>query len=134
MYGIGVDTTTISRIKKSLERESFLHFVYGENEIALFYNDKINYNSLAANFAAKEAFSKALGTGVVGFSLNEVEILRNENNAPYFKLSGKAKNIIDNLNIEPFISLTHEKDIATAFVILYNFWQYKETVWNKLIN
>ena len=118
MYGIGVDTTSISRIKKSLEKNNFKTFVYGHNEISLFFNNKIKYNSLAANFAAKEAFSKALGTGIRNFSLNEVEILRDELGKPYFKFSGKALEIMNSLNLKAFVSLTHEENIATAFVIL----------------
>ncbi len=119
MYGIGVDTTTISRIEKSMQRENFINHVFSKNEITLFISqNKIKYPSFAANFAAKEAFSKALGTGVRGFNLNEVEILRNEIGAPYFNFTGKAKEIIDNLNLSAMISLTHENDTATAFVIL----------------
>lgn len=118
MYGIGVDIVSIGRIEKSLERESFLAKVYGKGEIALFASDnKIKINSLAANFAAKEAFSKALGTGVRGFDLTEVEILRDELGAPYFELSGRAKQIAESRNLEFRVSLSHEKDKAIAFVV-----------------
>ena len=118
MYGIGVDIVSIGRIEKSLERESFLAKVYGKGEIALFASDnKIKINSLAANFAAKEAFSKALGTGVRGFDLTEVEILRDELGAPYFELSGSAKQIAESRNLEFRVSLSHEKDKAIAFVV-----------------
>lgn len=51
----------------------------------------MNPETIAANFAAKEAFAKALGTGVRGFSLNEVSVLRGELGAPYIKLAGNAK-------------------------------------------
>ena len=118
MYGIGVDIVSIGRIEKSLERESFLAKVYGKGEIALFASDnRIKTNSLAANFAAKEAFSKALGTGVRGFDLTEVEILRDELGAPYFELSGRAKQIAESRNLEFKVSLSHEKDKAIAFVV-----------------
>ena len=118
MYGIGVDIVSIGRIEKSLERESFLAKVYGKGEIALFASDnRIKINSLAANFAAKEAFSKALGTGVRGFDLTEVEILRDELGAPYFELSGRAKQIAESRNLEFRVSLSHEKDKAIAFVV-----------------
>ena len=118
MYGIGVDIVSIDRIEKSLSRENFLAKVYGEGEIALFATEgRIKTNSLAANFAAKEAFSKALGTGVRGFELSEVEILRDDMGKPYFHLSGKAKEIAESNNLVFSVSLSHEKDKAIAFVI-----------------
>ncbi len=118
MYGIGVDIVSIDRIEKSLGRESFLTKVYGAREIALFAaEDKTKINSLAANFAAKEAFSKALGTGVRGFELTEVEILRDDMGKPYFYLSGKAKEIAESRNLVFAVSLSHEKDKAIAFVV-----------------
>ena len=117
MYGIGVDIVSVDRIAKSLEKEGFLRKVYGEREIALFASEnRIKTNSLAANFAAKEAFSKALGTGVRGFELAEVEILRDEMGKPYFYLSGRAKQIAEDKNLSFQISLSHEKDKAIAFV------------------
>ena len=119
MYGIGTDIITISRIEKSLEKPNFLTKVYGEKEIALFAKgDKLKTNSLAANFAAKEAFGKALGTGVRGFELYEVEILRDDLGKPYFVLSGKAKEIVDSKNLTCHISLSHEGDRAIAFVVM----------------
>ena len=119
MYGIGTDIVTISRIEKSLERESFLHRVYGEKEIELFASGaKVKTASLAANFAAKEAFGKALGTGVRGFELNEVQILRDALGKPYFELSGSAKEIADRENVECLVSLSHENDRAVAFVVM----------------
>ncbi len=118
MYGIGIDITTVSRIEKSCKNESFIKKVYGEDEVALFCKEKIKYSSLAANFAAKEAFSKALGTGVIGFNLKDVQILRDSKKAPYFKFSNEALKIVDDLNVKAFVSLTHEKDTAAAFVVL----------------
>ena len=117
MYGIGVDIVSVDRIEKSLERESFIKRIYGPAEIALFVSEnKVKTNSLAANFAAKEAFSKALGTGVRGFELAEVEILRDDMGKPYFYLSGAAKQIAEDKNLSFQLSLSHEKDKAIAFV------------------
>ena len=117
MYGIGVDIVSIDRIEKSLARDSFLTKVYGKGEIALFAAEgKLKTNSLAANFAAKEAFSKALGTGVRGFELTEVEILRDDMGKPYFFLSGKARELAESKNLVFSVSLSHEKDKAIAFV------------------
>lgn len=70
-----------------------------------------------AAFAAKEAFGKALGTGIRGFSLCEAEVLHKENGAPYLFLSGKAKAASDKIHAEFSLSLSHDGDYATAFVI-----------------
>lgn len=119
IYGIGTDIVSISRMEKSIQRESFVKKVFGGQEIALFATEnKVKPNSLAANFAAKEAFSKALGTGVRGFDFNEVEALRDDMGKPYFAFSGRAKEIVESKQLICHLSLSHEKDFATAFVVI----------------
>ena len=120
MYKIGIDMTTVSRIEKSCGKESFRNHVFTQNELDLFYNnrEKPKYSSLAANFAAKEAFSKALGTGIRGFDLNEVEILRDELGAPYFNFYGKAAETVFKNGYKASVSLSHEDDKAIAMVLL----------------
>ena len=117
MYKIGVDITTVSRIKDSMEKGDFKNFVYSEKELESFYFiDKPKYSSLRANFAAKEAFSKALGTGIRNFSLDEVEILRDGLGKPYFNFYGKAAEIMMGFSAQ--VSLSHEGDTAIAMVLL----------------
>lgn len=119
MYNPGVDITSVERIKKSLEKPGFLKKVFSEKETELFFDkEKPKYQSLAANFAAKEAFSKALGTGVRGFELYEVEILRDELGRPFFNFYGKAREIVAKGGYKARVSLSHEGDNAIAFVIL----------------
>ena len=119
MYNIGIDMTTVSRIEKSCQKESFRKHVFTENELALFFDkEKPKYASLAANFAAKEAFAKALGTGVRNFNLNEVEILRDELGAPYFNFYGKVAEIVLSKEYTAKVSLSHEGDSAIAMVLL----------------
>ena len=119
MYRIGIDMTSVSRIEKSCRKENFRRFVFTEKELDMFYNrEKPKYSSLAANFAAKEAFSKALGTGVRGFSLNEVEILRDKMGAPYFNFYGRAAEIMLKNGCNAQVSLSHEQDNAIAVVLL----------------
>ncbi len=119
MYKVGVDITTVSRIEKSCESESFRNHVFSKGELDLFYNNrqKPKFSSLAANFAAKEAFSKALGTGIRYFNLNEVEVLRDDMGAPYFNFYGKAADIVLKAGATFEISLSHEKDTAIAMVL-----------------
>ncbi len=120
--GIGTDLVQISRMEKSLCREGFLHRVFGSRERALL-DDKAKpaqrLQTAAANFAAKEAFGKALGSGILReFSLCEVQALRDENGAPYFALSGKAAEICKERKLKAHLSLTHEGAYAAAFVVL----------------
>lgn len=112
----GVDIIRIERIKKSIKSESFFERVYGEKERAEISGKKNADESLAAAFAAKEAFGKSLGIGLTGFSLNEVQILHDKNGAPYFSLSGNAKIISDNLGAQFSLSISHDGDYAVAFV------------------
>ena len=119
MYNIGIDMATVSRIEKSCQKESFRNHVFTQAELDLFFNrEKPKYSSLAANFAAKEAFSKALGTGIRGFNINEIEVLRDELGAPYFNFYGKAAEIVSANGYKAKVSLSHEGDAAIAMVLL----------------
>ena len=119
MYSIGIDMATVSRIEKSCRKENSRIHLFTQAELDLFYNrEKPKFASLAANFAAKEAFSKALGTGVRGFNLNEIEILRDDLGAPYFKFYGKAAEIVMAGGYRAQVSLSHEGDTAIAMVLL----------------
>lgn len=115
---IGIDSIEISRIKKSLEIKGFLEKVFSAEEIDFFKSRNMRAESIAANFAAKEAFSKALGTGVRGFSLNEISVLRDELGAPCLKLSGKALEAAIGLGFR--VSITHTETVATAIVLAVN--------------
>ena len=75
--------------------------------------------TMAANFAAKEAFAKALGTGVRGFALGEVAVLRDSLGAPYFALSGRAKELAVGRGLAFSVSLTHTDELAAAFVVAW---------------
>ena len=83
-------------------------------------SEKKYYASLAKRFAAKEAFSKALGTGFnYGLSWVEIEILHNENGKPYICLSGKAAEMAEERKIKNIlVSLSDDYPFAQAVVIL----------------
>ena len=119
MYNIGIDMATVSRIEKSCQKKSFRNHVFTQAELDLFFNrEKPKYSSLAANFAAKEAFSKALGTGIRDFNINEIEIMRDELGAPYFNFYGKVAGIVSANGYKAKVSLSHEGDSAIAMVLL----------------
>lgn len=114
----GIDIVEISRFTKLIGNERFLKRVYGDEERSMLLL-RGRTASFAANFAAKEAFSKALGTGVRNFRLNEVEVLRTDLGAPYLKLSGKAAEVADKLGYSFSVSISHTNELATAIVIAY---------------
>lgn len=117
MLSTGIDLVETSRIKKSLENPLFLQRVFGNSEIASLKakSPKQQVLSAAAWFAAKEAFSKSLGTGIRIFKLSEVEVVHNELGAPEFFLSGNAKKIASGKTFS--LSLTHTDNYAAAVVV-----------------
>lgn len=118
IFGIGCDLCEIDRIEKAGDR--FCERYFTENEQKLFDTKKKNKpQTVAANFAVKEAFGKALGTGVRGFALEDVEVLRDEAGKPYINPLGSAKKICDEFQIMSiFVSISHTKNLAMAYVVL----------------
>lgn len=117
MLSVGVDLVEINRIEKSLKNPRFCKRVLGENEYLQLMMRGFPVQSVAASFCAKEAFSKAMGTGVRGFELSEVELLREENGRPYLKLSGSAERMAKERRLEFAVSVTHTKEYAQAVVV-----------------
>ena len=115
----GIDLIEIERIRHSCENPTFINRVFGEKERAQFSAQSHPATHMAGAFAAKEAFAKALGTGIRGFSLCEVEVLHDALGAPYFALSGQAKALADAQNLEFALSITHTDTLAAAFVTAY---------------
>lgn len=117
--GIGVDIVEIERIKAAvLKHESFVSKVYSEEEIIYIKSRGYRAETMAGLYAAKEAVSKALGTGFVSFSLRDIIILKDDKNKPYVKLLGNALNLAEqygNFNIE--LSISHSRENAIAYVI-----------------
>ena len=117
MLSVGVDMVEIPRIARALERwgERFLHKVYTEEEVA-YCRGRVP--ELAARFAAKEAISKALGTGMVGIRWVEMEVLGDRRGKPVVTLYGRALARAEELGLEEWaVSLTHGKDSAVAVVV-----------------
>ncbi len=117
MVTTGIDLIEISRIEKSLENPRFLTRVFSVEEVALFRERGFRAETIAASFAAKEAFSKALGTGIRGFWLTEVSVLRDPLGKPYFRFEGNARRLVQEAGLSFSVSLTHTSTTAAAFVI-----------------
>ena len=121
ILGIGTDIIEIERVRRAVSREPFKKKVFTENEKNYCESRGVqSAASYAARFAAKEAFFKALGTGIFT-ALTEVEILNNDAGQPQIFLYGTAKTFAENFGVEKiFVSLSHCREYATAFVILEN--------------
>ena len=118
--GIGTDLCRGGRIAASIARPGVLARVFSAEERALL--DSLGPNrraeTAAANFAAKEAFLKAAGTGLGGFALADIAVLRQNSGAPYFAFSGRAEQWARQNHLTAHVSLTHENGLAAAFVVL----------------
>ena len=117
LFAVGTDIIEISRIKKSMENPRFINEFFGEKEKEELKKRNFPSETAAGAFAGKEAFSKALGIGIVGFSLCEVQILHTANGKPYLHLSGRAKNIVGKKQFD--ISISHTDTLAAATVIAW---------------
>ncbi len=118
IYGIGIDVVEVDRIEAAMLRqgEDFVVRLFTERERE--YCDKQVRPGLhyAARFAAKEAVSKALGTGI-GASVGwlDMEVVRGEGGAPVMEFYGKAKDFLVGQGIaEVQVSLSHARDYAAA--------------------
>lgn len=110
IFGVGIDLCDAGRLEKSLAKQSFLDHVFAPSEQALLASlgEKRRAETAAANFAAKEAFLKAAGTGLGGFAMPEVAVLRQKSGAPYFALTGAAAVWVREQGLTVHVSLTHE--------------------------
>jgi len=117
MLSVGVDIIDIDRIRRAVDRhgDRFLRHIYTPSEQA-FCRGRVP--ELAARFAAKEAISKALGTGIYGIAWSEMEILADRRGKPTVTLHGRALARAQLLHLTEWaVSLTHSDDSALAFVV-----------------
>ena len=123
IYGIGVDLVKISRIAATLARfgDRFLNRVFTPQEIAYCQARAQPENNLALRFAAKEAFSKALGVGLRrnGIRWPEVEVVPAPSGRPDLRVSGRAAELCQQAGIQGmFLTLTDEGEYGVAVVVL----------------
>lgn len=116
---VGIDMAEIERIKESAKNEKFLGKIFAQEELDYAFKKKNSAESLAAFFAAKEAFVKAMGSGFRGFSPKEIYIIHDENGKPLLRFSGKAAEKIKESNLSFDVSLTHTDTTAAAVVIAF---------------
>ncbi len=122
-FGIGTDIVSIDRVKKSLKNKNFLKRIFNEKEIFKCKKTIKSTNCFAKRFAAKEAFSKALGTGIAkGINFNEIIVLNKKSGKPYIILVGQTKKTLSKKfkgkKSKVSLSLSDEKKYAVAFVTI----------------
>jgi len=126
IVGIGNDIIEIERVEKAISKEGFIAKVYTQREIENIVKRGNRTETYAGIFSAKEAISKAIGTGVREFALTDLEILNDDLGKPYVIVSDKLNKIIqrkkENYQIE--IAISHSKKYATAMAII---------IWLKLV-
>ena len=118
---LGNDIIEIERIRQAIERSSlFVERVYTPHEIDYCESrNKGRYESFAGIYAAKEAFIKALGTGMRHGSWQDIEIYHDELGAPLIRLQDTFKNIYETLGYTNIhVSISHCKEYAMSTVIL----------------
>ena len=121
IVGNGIDIVEVSRIAEKLKKgTAFRDKIFSPNEIAYCERSTIPAESYAARFAAKEAFLKATGKGMLlGYDLNEIEVANDGDGKPFIKLMGKFQNYFDDSGWKAIhVSLSHIHTTACAFVII----------------
>ena len=121
IVGIGNDIIEIERIEKAISKEGFKDKIYTQRELENIKKRGNRAETYAGVFSAKEAISKAIGTGVREFSLTDLEILNDDLGKPYVVVSEKLDKIIkskkEDYQIE--ISISHSKKYAIAIAIIF---------------
>ena len=123
ILGIGVDIIENNRIKKSIQNNKFKTRVYSSNELKLSKNVKNKVAYFSKRYAAKEAFSKALGTGFSeNLNFKDIEIVSDKKGKPKYAKNKKIIKIVQKKykikKFNSFLSISDEKDYSTAFAII----------------
>ena len=115
---VGIDIVEVKRIEEVIKKwgDRFIKRVFLPAEIEFCKLRRNPYVCFSDRFAAKEAFSKALGTGIRVLSWKDIEVKQNEMGKPYLILSGKSKKLLGKRNLD--ISISDTDNLATAIVII----------------
>ena len=122
IFGIGTDIISVDRIKNSLKNRNFINRIFNEKEILKCKKTNNSTNCFAKRFAAKEAFSKAIGTGITkGINLSEIIVQNNNKGKPNIKLIGQTKIVVSRIIKKRFkilLTLSDDRPFAIATVII----------------
>lgn len=119
IVGTGIDIIEVERIKRACQRVGFLQRVYTDREREYFQTRGNNPQTIAGNFAIKEAVMKALGTGFGKVGWQDIEALRKEAGKPYVILHGRAASYLSKIGgVRVWVSISHIKELAVAQAII----------------
>ncbi|HTZ51635.1 MAG TPA: holo-ACP synthase [Spirochaetia bacterium] len=120
IIGVGIDVVHVERIRRWSHIEGLYDRFFHAEELALTLpRGEAGILSLAARFAAKEAFGKAIGSGLRHFALKEIAVLNDSNGKPFMMLTGAAEAAFKDCGGHRLVcSLSHERDNALAMVII----------------
>ena len=127
ILGIGVDIIDNKRIKESIKNNKFKRRIFSINELKLSEKTKNKVAFFSKRFAAKEAFSKALGTGFTSnLNFKDIEITNDKKGMPKYVDNKKIIKIVQKKykikKFNSFLSISDEKDYSTAFAIIQSIW------------
>ncbi len=120
ILGIGIDMVDVSRISRWLEDRSLMERYFSLLEVDYIRSQGNGAGpSLAARFAAKEAFGKALGSGLKGIVLKDIEVVRGSSGKPDLAVHGTARSAMEQKGGKKIhLSLSHEGSLAIAQVLI----------------
>ncbi|MDE5898473.1 MAG: holo-ACP synthase [Treponemataceae bacterium] len=120
IFGIGVDIVEVRRLERWVRGGDLTVRFFAPEEQSQASSFAARCRHYAVRFAAKEAFSKALGTGLCGFSLKDVFIVNDAGGRPELHLRGAAEAAVKNRcgKCRIHVSLSHEQEYAAAFVVI----------------
>ena len=120
VIGLGIDVVKVERLRYWMDKKDLLDRFFHPDELQDAYDRGPGaVMSLAVRFAAKEAYGKALGTGLRGFSLTDIQVKNNELGKPEMVLYGNAKAALEHFGgTRVLISLTHEEDNGIAIALI----------------
>ncbi len=120
ILGIGIDIVRVGRLSSWIDDRGLLERYFHPEEIEAVYSRGSGRGFiLAGRFAAKEAFGKALGTGLMHFNLGEVQVRNDELGKPDVLLHGRALEAFERMGGKAvFCSLAHERDNAVAVIVI----------------
>jgi holo-[acyl-carrier protein] synthase len=122
IYGIGTDIVEVARIEHSVTQfgDDFAKRILAESELPSYHASKIKARFLAKRFAAKEAFSKALGTGIrPPATFQNIAVSHDALGKPLLIINDELQAFLDSKNISHMhITISDEKNLAVAFVVL----------------
>src|SRR5438128_5765880 len=124
VLGIGVDLVECARIQRSIDRfgDRFLHRVFTDGEIEYSMSMKFPARHLAARFAAKEAVSKAFGTGIgKAMGWRDIDVKKKPSDEPFLVFAGPAEQLAKQRRVTAaLITLSHTEHHAIAMIVLEN--------------